>query len=34
MLPARTCDRKFDDGSIISSICPAIKSCNPGPLPR
>ena len=25
-VPARTWDKKFDDGSIIISICPAIRS--------
>ena len=33
-LPACTCDRKFDDGSIMKSICPATRSCAAGPLPR
>ena len=33
-LPAPSSDLKFDDGSIMKSICPASRSCIAGPLPR
>ena len=33
-LPAASSARKFDDGSIMKSICPATRSCIAGPLPR
>src|SRR6266851_1963930 len=33
-LPAPTSDLKFDDGSIMKSICSASRSCIDGQLPR
>ncbi len=33
-LPAPTSDLKFDDGSIMKSICSARRSCMAGALPR
>jgi hypothetical protein len=33
-VPARTCGVELAARSIIMSICPANKSCIPGPLPR
>ena len=33
-LPAASSDLKFDDGSIMKSICPDSRSCIAGPLPR
>ena len=33
-LPAASSARKFDDGSIMKSICPESRSCIAGPLPR